>query len=200
MFPHISYVCRYSGGLLFGPMRRKMITRKIRFRCITQRVDLSQRRLGPRRAAIAIVVANSTADLICSVQIQAISREGIMMKLASYSTAVLLCVFIVAPVAAQTASPPKSPAATTAPSTASPATGGLVDINSASAEELDKLPGVGPVRAKAIISHRPYNGKDDLVQRKVIPQNVYDQINDKIIARQGTRAPAGSPSGAAKNR
>ena len=62
-----------------------------------------------------------------------------------------------------------------------------MDINSASAEELDKLPGVGPARAKAIISHRPYSGKDDLTHRKVIPQNVYDQIKDKIIARQGSR-------------
>jgi DNA uptake protein ComE-like DNA-binding protein len=60
----------------------------------------------------------------------------------------------------------------------------LVDINSASPEALDKLPGVGPVRAKAIIAGRPYNGKDDLVQRKIIPANVYNQIKDKIIARQ----------------
>ncbi len=79
-----------------------------------------------------------------------------------------------------------------------------MDINSASAEELDKLPGVGPARAKAIISHRPYNGKDDLAQRKVIPQNVYDQIKDKIIARQGAgqapSGPAGSASATAKGK
>jgi competence protein ComEA len=82
--------------------------------------------------------------------------------------------------------------------------GGLVDINSASAEELDKLPGVGPARAKAIISHRPYSGKDDLAQRKVIPQNVYNQIKDKIIARSASAATtpgsAGSPSPAAKSK
>jgi len=104
------------------------------------------------------------------------------------------------PVGAQTTVPPKSPASapilaaeTTAPA-GSQERAGLVDINAASAEELDRLPGVGPVRAKAIISHRPYNGKDDLVQRKIIPQNVYDQIKDKIIARQGsTRASSRSP-------
>ena len=62
--------------------------------------------------------------------------------------------------------------------------GQLVDINSASAEELDKLPGVGPARAKAIIANRPYGGKDDLKNRKIIPPNVYNQIKDKIIARQ----------------
>ena len=118
------------------------------------------------------------------------------MRQGYYSAVVWLSVLIASPVVAQTASPSKSPApaATTAPKTtappqeraASPEQGGLVDINSASAEELDKLPGVGPARVKAIISHRPYNGKDDLAQRKVIPQNVYDQIKDKIIARQGT--------------
>jgi competence ComEA-like helix-hairpin-helix protein len=84
------------------------------------------------------------------------------------------------PVVAQTSPTPKSPA------TASQPAGGLVDINSASAEELDKLPGVGPARVKAIIAKRPYNGKDDLLQRKIIPASVYNQIKDKIIARQGS--------------
>jgi len=60
----------------------------------------------------------------------------------------------------------------------------LVDINSASEEELDKLPGVGPARVKAVIAHRPYNGKDDLVRRKIIRPNVYNQIKGKIVARQ----------------
>ena len=60
----------------------------------------------------------------------------------------------------------------------------LVDINSASAQELDKPSGIGPVRVKAIIANRPDNGKDDLVQRKIIPPNVYNQIKDKIIAQQ----------------
>ncbi len=118
------------------------------------------------------------------------------MRQGYYSAVVWLSVLIASPVVAQTTSPSKlpAPAATTAPKTTappqeravSPEQGGLVDINSASAEELDKLPGVGPARVKAIISHRPYNGKDDLAQRKVIPQTVYDQIKDKIIARQGT--------------
>jgi DNA uptake protein ComE-like DNA-binding protein len=44
----------------------------------------------------------------------------------------------------------------------------------------------GPACAKAIIANPPYNGKDDLNQRKIIPPNVYNQIEDKIIARQGT--------------
>jgi len=72
--------------------------------------------------------------------------------------------------------------------------GGLVDINSASAAELDKLPGIGTSRAQAIIANRPYKGKDELVQRKIVPQNVYDQIKDKIVAHQmsGTTGRQGS--------
>jgi len=102
-----------------------------------------------------------------------------------YSATVALSVLLAMPVVAQTTSPsnsPSPPAATGSGKTTQQS--GLVDINSASPEALDKLPGVGPVRAKAIIAGRPYNGKDDLVQRKIIPANVYNQIKDKIIARQ----------------
>ena len=59
-----------------------------------------------------------------------------------------------------------------------------LDINSATKEQLDALPGIGSARADAIIKGRPYKGKDDLVQKGIIPQNVYDGIKDKIIARQ----------------
>jgi competence protein ComEA len=62
----------------------------------------------------------------------------------------------------------------------------LLDINSASKAELDALPGIGAARSDAIIKGRPYKGKDDLVNKKVIPQNVYDGIKDKIIAKQKT--------------
>ena len=114
------------------------------------------------------------------------------MKLARYLGAMALSVVLALPAIAQTASPSRSPSspAATAPSATGKAAGKstpageLVDINSASAEELDKLPGVGPARAKAIIASRPYGGKDDLNNRKIIPPNVYNQIKDKIIARQ----------------
>jgi competence protein ComEA len=107
------------------------------------------------------------------------------MRPARYLGAIGLSLLLAMPVVAQTSTPSKSPA--TAPSATGGATqpaGQLVDINSASAAELDKLPGVGPARAKAIIANRPYGGKDDLNNRKIIPPNVYNQIKDKIIARQ----------------
>jgi competence protein ComEA len=60
----------------------------------------------------------------------------------------------------------------------------LIDINTASEEELGSLKGVGDVRAAAIIKNRPYKGKDELVQKNILPQAVYDGIKDKIIAKQ----------------
>lgn len=60
----------------------------------------------------------------------------------------------------------------------------LIDLNSASEQELAALPGIGDVRAKAIVAGRPYQGKDELVQKKVISAGVYKKIKDKVIAKQ----------------
>jgi DNA uptake protein ComE-like DNA-binding protein len=68
-----------------------------------------------------------------------------------------------------------------------------MDINSASEAELATLKGIGEVRSKAIVKGRPYKGKDDLVKKKIIPQNVYDDIKDQIIAKQDT-AKAAEPA------
>src|SRR5262249_9131981 len=66
------------------------------------------------------------------------------------------------PPAAPQWKPPAAATPTTAdkPTAKSEQPGGLIDVNSATAEELTKLPGVGPARAQAIIANRPYNGKD----------------------------------------
>ena len=79
--------------------------------------------------------------------------------------------------AMQPTTTPAKPAAT------APA-GELIDINTASKEQLEPLKGIGPVRAEAIIKGRPYKGKDELVQKNIVPQSVYDDIKEQIIAKQ----------------
>jgi competence protein ComEA len=81
-------------------------------------------------------------------------------------------------------SPPKSPGTVAPAPQTRGAPAALVDINSASEADLQTLSGIGPARAKAIIAGRPYKGKDDLVNKNIIPSNVYQGIKDQIIAKQ----------------
>ncbi len=62
-----------------------------------------------------------------------------------------------------------------------------MDINSATEKDLATLPKIGDARAKAIIKGRPYSGKDDLINKKIIPQDAYDAIKDVIIAKQAKK-------------
>lgn len=73
---------------------------------------------------------------------------------------------------------PQAKSATATPQAA------LIDINRAGKHELMSLKGIGETRAQAIIRERPYARKDELVQKGIVPLSVYDDIKDRIIARQ----------------
>lgn len=102
--------------------------------------------------------------------------------------------------AAASAAAQTRPATPTAPPAAAPA-GAPIDLNSASRDDLMSLDGIGEVRADAIIRARPFKAKTELVERRLIPEAVYDKIADRVIARPPpgaappptNRPPAGQP-------
>lgn len=116
-----------------------------------------------------------------------------------YLMAVALSALLAAPIGvAQAKSSTATPAATTTQSSTSTSKkGGMIDLNTASAQELDTLPGIGKKRAQAIIDHRPYKTKDELVEKKIVPQSVYNEIKDRVVARRGAST---SGSGSSSHR
>jgi DNA uptake protein ComE-like DNA-binding protein len=112
---------------------------------------------------------------------QKLIRRDFMTK--NFMTRILIAIFALSLISglavAQAASKPMAKTAAAAASDAD-----LLDINSATKDQLDALPGIGAAYSQKIIDGRPYAKKTDLVRKKVLPQATYNKIKDKIIAKQ----------------
>jgi competence protein ComEA len=75
------------------------------------------------------------------------------------------------------------PACAQNPRSSSPARNtSLVDLNRATAAQLQRLPGITAAHARRIIANRPYKVKHELETRKILPPAVYARIRDRVIA------------------
>jgi competence protein ComEA len=109
------------------------------------------------------------------------------MRLHTLAATTLLGAMLALPALAQTTTtaPATTPAAkppmtmphmTTAPA----AMAAPVNINTATAAQLDKLPQIGKARSAKIIAGRPYKSVDELDSKKVVPHSVFLKIKDKV--------------------
>jgi DNA uptake protein ComE-like DNA-binding protein len=106
------------------------------------------------------------------------------VKYGIYIAFLFVGLFLFAGCKHQAATPPPNSNRQSAAQSSNSPSHGLIDINSASKQELESLQGIGEAYAQKIIDHRPYREKNDLVRLKIIPESTYQTISDKIIAHQ----------------
>ncbi len=97
--------------------------------------------------------------------------------------AATMALLLLAPFCVAQSNSASKPASSTNSASSKPATD-LIDINSASKEQLATLPGIGDTYSQKIIDGRPYHTKTDLKTRKIIPAATYSKISGMIIAKQ----------------
>jgi DNA uptake protein ComE-like DNA-binding protein len=100
----------------------------------------------------------------------------------SVMSAVVVCVFALSLMSGIAVA--QDAKAAPAGATAGASKAALVDINSATKDQLMALPGIGPAYSEKIMAGRPYANKSQLLSKKIVPEATYNKIVDKIIAKQ----------------